>query len=192
MKNILKIAGVMVLSWMIVHPSQAQLQQKTIMVGGHIADFGFGLGSKGNFHLNLSPRIGYFVKNNIAVGGLVNWDFNAVSKQPNTYSYRTVVFGRYYIPKAEIYNPINDGRFYAEVQTGFRGVNGTGIGFNVAAGAGYAYFLTPNIAIEAGTLVHATFGTGNNTGIDFNLGFMMHFPTGKLKEELLRVREDLK
>ena len=52
--------------------ANAQLEKGSVLVGGSIGDIRFGLGSGSYFSLNLTPRVGYFVQNNLAFGAKVN------------------------------------------------------------------------------------------------------------------------
>ena len=55
--------------------ANAQLEKGSVLVGGGIGDIQFGLGSGSNFSINLTPRVGYFVQNNLAFGAKVNAGF---------------------------------------------------------------------------------------------------------------------
>lgn len=174
-------------------PSHAQLQQGNTLIGAssNLAGLSFGFGSTSDFRFGLAPKIGYFIENNIAIGALIDMDYQKVKGIDGVFNYKLNAFSRYYIPKGEIYNPLQDARFFLEAQAGIGGKPGIGLGLNVAAGVGIAYFITSNIAFESSVMFHSIFGSGNNTGLGINFGFSMHLPTGQLRDELRRVESQL-
>lgn len=174
-------------------PARAQLQKGNTLIGAssHLAGLRFGFGSTSDFRFRLAPKIGYFVENNIAVGALIDMDYQKVEGMDGVFNYKLNVFSRYYIPKGEIYNPLQDARFFLEAQAGIGGMPGISLGMNVAGGAGLAYFITSNIAFESSLMFHTMFGSGNNTGLSLNFGLSLHLPTGQLRDELRRVEDQL-
>lgn len=194
MKKQLTLALASLMVFFGAQSASAQLQKGNVLIGAssNLAGLGFGFGNASNISIGISPKIGYFIQNNIAIGGLLDAQWSKTKGFDGIFSYRINAFGRYYIPKGEIYNPLNDGRFFLEGQAGLGGQTGTEVGFNLAVGVGYAYFITPNIALETTAMLHSLFGTGSSTGLAFNLGFSMHLPTSKLKEELRKVEDDMK
>lgn len=175
------------------NPVSAQLQQGNAYFGASssLAGISFGLGSTNDFHLQITPKIGYFIENNLMVGGLVDLDYTKVKGIDGIFNYKINAFGRYYIPKGQIYNPVNDARFFFEVQAGIGGKPDV-FGFNLAAGVGVAYFITNSIALETSAMVHSMFGAGSNTGLGINVGFAFHLPTGQLREELRKVESEIR
>ncbi len=172
---------------------QAQLQQGNIIIGANADLFKlkFGFGNTSNIDFSIAPRIGYFIQNNIALGGIVNLGISKYKGVEATYTYRFNAFGRYYIPKGEVYNPLNDGRFFVEGQAGFGGQTGVPFGFNVSAGLGYAYFVSSTVALEASAMFHSIFGAGSNTGLELRLGFSIHLPSQRLQDEYHKVKGEL-
>ena len=53
----------------------AQLQKGSVMVGGNVGDIEFGLGSGSNFSISLTPRVGYFIQDNVAIGAKLKAGF---------------------------------------------------------------------------------------------------------------------
>lgn len=177
--------------------AQAQLQQGNILVGGQLANIRLGLGSTNLFSLDVTPKLGYFIRNNVAIGAEVPLGFTstknkATGNTETVFNYGVGVFGRYYFAPKEmdIDNLLNHGRFFLEANTGIAGTNGLGVGYNIGFGPGYAYFLTPNVALEGLVKFQGTYGTGNNSGLVFNLGFQIHLPTGKLKTEMQQIKAE--
>lgn len=171
--------------------SNAQLEKGNWMVGSSLTNINFGLGNRSNFNLSITPRVGYFIQNNVAIGGFVNMDYSTAKGQGNIFAYDLGAFGRYYFNKNEVYNPLRDGRFFLEGQVGIGGTNGTGVGASVAFGPGYAYFITPNVALEALVQVKSRFGVGSNTGLNIGVGFQIYLPSAKLRAERAQIEADL-
>ena len=73
--------------------ANAQLEKGSVLVGGGIGDIQFGLGSGSNFSINLTPRVGYFVQNNLAFGAKVNAGFTGQRGDNTTFSYGINGFG---------------------------------------------------------------------------------------------------
>lgn len=173
--------------------SSAQLQKGNTLIGANADLFklGFGFGTTSNINFNIAPRIGYFVQNNIALGGFASLGVDKYKGTDAVYNYRLNAFGRYYIPKAEVYNPLNDGRFFLEGQAGIGGQTGIPFGFNISAAAGYAYFVSSTVAIEGMAVFHSIFGAGANMGLEARLGFSIYLPSKKLSDEYRKVKEEL-
>lgn len=172
--------------------SYAQLQKGTIMVGGQLANVGFGLGSASNVSVQISPKVGYFIQNNLAIGAEVPLGFNAVKGNDIIFNYGIRAFGRYYFAPKEfnIDNVLNKGRFFAEAAVGVAGQTDVEVGFNLRFGAGYAYFLSPNVALETSAMYQGTYGTGNVSGLSLNLGFQIHLPTAKIRSEYYNIKKE--
>ncbi|MGM5631574.1 hypothetical protein O2K51_11790 [Apibacter raozihei] len=168
---------------------QAQIQQGNVMWGGSITNMDFGLKKGQAWSIGVTPKAGYFIKDNLAVGGYVNLN---ISKQGTGSTTRTGygvgAFGRYYASKEDINNLLKHGRFFFEANAGFEGAsqkrepttNGFGFGF----GPGYSYFITPNVGLEALVKYQGLAG-GGNTGyqhdITFALGLQIYLPSSRIK-----------
>lgn len=158
----------------------AQLQKGSTLVGGGIGNMGFGFGSGGNFDIDLTPRVGYFIQDNVAIGAKVNFGFQG-QKDNNTFNYAVNGFGRYYFGEKEFDTLLKQGRWFAEAGVGLAGVKGAEVGFNFNFGPGYSYFLSDNVAIEGLVLYNGQFGKGSVNGLSVNLGFQIYFPSSKYK-----------
>lgn len=179
--------------------TKAQLQEGNMMVGASLADFGLDF-QKGNtsFSMSLHPRIGYFVKDNIAVGGLVKLGVNT-AKDYTAFNYGIGVFGRYYFSDENL-QVLRSARWFLEADFGFNGVNiksggvssntnGLGIGF----GPGLAYFITENIALEGLLKYNLTTGFGNSTTnnrLGLNVGFQIYMPTRKVQSTINDIKNN--
>lgn len=175
-----------------VGTANAQIQEGNLMVGVNLAHIDLDL-QKNNtkFGLGISPKIGYFVQDNLAIGGEVGLGFES-AKNTFAINYNISAFGRYYIgdPRAVL---LNHSRFFLEANAGIAGrnykvkdvpsasTNGLGLG----VGAGVAYFITPNIGLETVLKYNQIvgFGTSPTTGgLNLNIGFQIYIPTSKAKD----------
>ena len=100
-------------------------------------------------------------------------------------------FGRYYVGKNEINSLLKNGRFFAEGTAGVGGVNSssgsTTNGVDLGIGAGYAYFITRNVSLDALLKLNTIVGGGNTSGqadLGLRIGFQIYLPTSKVKAAL--------
>jgi len=172
--------------------SSAQLQQGNLLVGATLGDMNLGLQS-GNtsFSLSISPKVGWFILDNVVLGGEVKLGFSTDSKGTDI-SYGVGAFGRYYFGQKEMVL-MKHARFFGEASAGINGVNvdpkgpegstntnGLGIGF----GPGVTYFITPNIGLEALLKYDLTVGFGNATtsnNFGLHVGFQIYLPSKKAR-----------
>lgn len=164
--------------------ADAQLEQGNVLVGGQLANLGFGLGDQSKFTMAITPTIGYFIRDNVAVGGKVGLGYQTIKGQGDQFDYAVNAFGRYYLSSGEagVNTLLNHGRFFGELGLGIAGTNGAAVGFNFNIGPGYAYFITPNVALETSLMYNHIGGTGTSDGLGLNLGFQIHLPSGRLKQ----------
>lgn len=179
---------------LITTPTHAQLQKGNLMIGADLANIELNLQS-GNtkFGFDLNPKLGYFVDDNIAVGGMLNIGIES-SKGYFDFEYGIGAFGRYYVsdPRTIL---LKHARFFAEAGVGINGYNtrtetvaGTVStstnGLGISAGPGVAYFLSPNISLEALLKYDLAVGFGNSTTnnkFSVNVGFQIYLPTNKAR-----------
>lgn len=159
----------------------AQLQKGSTLVGGGIGDIKFGLGSAANFSVSLTPRVGYFIQDNVAIGAKVDLSYTGVKNADDTFGYELNGFGRYYFGKQEFDTLLKHGRWFLEAGVGLGGMNNAPLGFNVNFGPGYSYFLNEHVAIEGLLLYDGKFGSGSSNGLSINVGFQIYFPSSKYK-----------
>ena len=158
------------------------------MVRGQVANMKFTNG----LNINLSPQAGYFVVDNFAVGAMVNLDLTKPKGGNTTQTNWSVGgFGRYYVGKNEINSLLKNGRFFAEGTAGVGGVNSssgsTTNGVDLGIGAGYAYFITRNVSLDALLKLNTIVGGGNTNGqadLGLRIGFQIYLPTSKVKAAL--------
>lgn len=169
--------------------SQAQLQEGNWMVGASVANFKFTNG----FNMSLTPKLGYFIQDRWAIGGQVGLDLYSPeggdSKTQTTWS--IAPFTRYYFSGAEIDNLLNNGAFFAEGSVGFGGDNSSGgnstNGVDLGIGAGYAYFITPNVGLEGLLKFQGLAGGGNknfNGNLYLGVGFQIYLSGNRAEKAL--------
>ncbi len=173
-----------------INPTQAQTQKGNIMVGMQVANIGgtFQNGSN-SFALSLTPSAAYFVKNNLALGGMI--DLGLQSENSSTsFSYGIGPWARYYFegPKKMRFSP--HASFFLDGFVGFQGIShqhgGSTNGIGIKVGPGLSYFLTSNISLDAAINYNLVLGFGNATTVNklgLNIGFQIFLPGHDLKEK---------
>jgi hypothetical protein len=171
--------------------AQAQLQKGNLMIGTGIANLNFGFQKGANVHFELNPQVGYFIKDNIVVGGLLNLGVDYQKSRGTNVTYGLNAFGRYYISDPTMVL-LNHARFFGEASAGINGSNTkaegkdaiTTNGFGIGIGPGIAYFITPNISLEALAKYNLIIGGGTATTsnkISIGIGFQIYLPTSKAR-----------
>ena len=162
--------------------SYAQIQRGNFLVGGNLANLNLNLGNDNYFQVNLTPKAAFFIRDNVALGGYVDFGLATAKGQGTSSSYGVGALGRYYISDPEV-NLLRQGRFFLEANAGVEGVSFSGgsntTGLGLGAGPGYAYFITPNIGLEALLKYRGIVGFGSeayqsNLGLSF--GFQIYLP----------------
>lgn len=162
--------------------ANAQIQKGNVMVGGNLANLDVNLDGSGQFGVDVTPKAAWFIQDNVALGGYVNFGLQTAKNTATTTNYGVGALGRYYTGKdMEV---VKHGRFFGEATVGVGGINvGDGgaktNGFDFSFGPGFAYFVTPNIGLETLLKYRGTTGFGNdgytsNLGLSF--GFQIYLP----------------
>ena len=147
-----------------IHAVSAQINQGTLFVGAasSAGAQSIKVGNSSQTLISLNAKIGYFVAENLVLGPNFTYvEFGSINQT-------TIgAFGRYYIT----------GKYFLGVGylSQFSGGSSSNIGY-VPIEAGYAAFLTRNIAIEPA--VTYTLGTGNassSSSVGFSVGFSLYF-----------------
>ena len=162
--------------------AQAQIQTGNVMVGGNFANINIGLNDPQIFSLAITPKAAWFIQNNVALGGYVNFGVETAKGSSTTTSYGVGGLGRYYTG-ADV-AVINHGRFFAEATVGIGGVNvsnngGNTNGLNLSIGPGFAYFVTPTIGLETLLKYNGLAGFGSQSyqsNINLSFGFQIYLP----------------
>lgn len=162
--------------------ANAQIQKGNVFVGGNFADLSLGLDDSKVFSVDITPKAAWFIQDNIAVGGYLNFGLQTAKESSTTTSYGVGGLGRYYTGKdTEV---LRHGRFFAEATAGVGGINvsdggGNTNGFNFGVGPGFAYFITPNIGLETLLKYNGTTGFGNagyQSGLNLSFGLQVYLP----------------
>jgi len=164
------------------------------MVGGNISNMSLGLDDGGAFSMTLSPKAAWFIRNNIALGGYIDFSLTAAKGISPSTNYGVGALGRYYINDPEV-NILRKTRFFGEATVGIEGYNPSvgdnTNGLGLSAGPGIAYFITPNISLEALAKYRGIVGFGSSpasSNLVFGLGFQIYLSQTKLESELNRKR----
>ncbi len=189
MKKIIGIA-VIALSFCSLK-SSAQIQKGNVLVGGDLAGLHFGSG--GYFNVSIDPKVGFFIRDNVAVGAYVNFGLTTAKDQSTLTTYGVGALARYYIndPKT---NVLNHGRLFFEGNVGIEGTNTKNAstnGLGLGIGPGYAYFITPNIGLETLLKYNGIVGFGNQTTsstVDLNIGFQIYLGGKKVRSIVNEVK----
>lgn len=157
--------------------ASAQIQRGNVMVGGNLANLDLGLDAPNVFSASISPKAAWFIQDNVAVGGYLDFGIETAKNSTTTTNYGVGALGRYYTG-ADV-EVLRHGRVFGEATFGFGGQNvsdggGNTNGLNFGVGPGFAYFITPNIGLEALLKYNglAGFGSENyqsNLGLSFGL-----------------------
>lgn len=169
--------------------AHAQTEEGNLLVGGSISNFRLDFQDESTtFQMTLTPKIAYFVRDNMALGGYGELGIIAAEGNDAIVNYGIGALGRYYISDADV-TIVKDSRFFLEANAGFHGnngaanTNGIGIGF----GPGWTYFITENIGLEALLKYNLTVGLGNSTtnnNLNLGVGFQIYLPTGGLRDRM--------
>lgn len=155
MKKIILIATFIVAG---IISAQAQTAKGTTLLGG---DISFQT-SNGNSVFTATPRVGYFIVNNFALGG----EFNLLTSEGFT-SWALGPFIRGY------FGGTPRDKFYGQFGLNVGGATGTNTQLGFGIGAGYAIFLNQSIAIDLGLSYNKT---GDAEGIfGIGVGFQIHY-----------------
>ncbi len=116
---------------------------------------GYNSSESGDFEIKtftISPRAGYFVSENIAIGARIGYQSN---KQENgtteldTNTFNAGAFGRYYFTPASKFSIFGEfGVDYLSSKTDNGTTDTTADGFSLGGGPGLSYFISNNFALE--------------------------------------------
>lgn len=147
------------------------IKKSNWIVGGALGSTGYSFEEE-SFNINITPRVGYFISNGIAVGLELGAGFQTVKGGDNLWSYKVMPFARYYFPEGAS----ETGRFFGQGAIGISGSdisgkNDTSFAFNV--NAGYSHFVSPNVALEA--IVGYNYSKSNQSSASAHNGLGISF-----------------
>jgi hypothetical protein len=174
---------------------KAQLQRGNVLVGTDLADISIGLNSPNVFNFDISPKAAWFIQDNLALGGFLNFGITSSKGSSTVTSYGIGPLGRYYT--GSDVSVLSHGRFFFEGNVGFAGVdvsNGGGNtnGLNLGFGPGFAYFITPTIGLETLLKYNGVVGFGSQayqSNLNLSFGFQIYLPG---QATLNKVKGDMK
>jgi len=162
--------------------AKAQIQQGNVLVGADFANFNIGLSKPNVIDLNLTPSAAWFIKDNVALGGYVNFGLETAKGSSTTTTYGVGALGRYYTGKdVEV---LKHGRFFGEATFGVGGTSvsdggGSTNGINFSFGPGFAYFVTPSIGLETMVKYNGLGGFGDigyQSNLNLSFGLQVYLP----------------
>ena len=138
-----------------------------------------------NTQLQATPLVGYFVRKHLALGGQLAWDHFRISSSGSQVTYKSSAMNanalaRLYFGEGKLkpYGTLLGGYAWSwRSPYGMVGVNQGGIdGWNAAVGAGVAYFVAPQVALEG----QVDYRFLNNSDVKqvaaFRLGLALYLP----------------
>lgn len=170
--------------------ANAQIQKGNFLVGGDLADFNLNLNSGKQFNINLQPKIGFFIRDNIAIGPYVNLGLSTAKDFGTSVSYGVGAFGRYYVNNKTM-DVVKHGRFFVEANAGIEGdnpVSGSSTnGLGLGVGPGFAYFITPNVGLEGLLKYNGIVGFGSSvtsSTLGLGVGFQIYLNSRKMQKRV--------
>ncbi len=171
-------------------PAFSQIQKGNILVGTDIANFDLGLRSGSVFQMTIDPKLAFFIKDDIAVGGYLDFNLQTVTGT-TIINYGVGALARYYFPDKNNQNPLRHSSFFIEGNAGITGANVSGgsntNGLGLGIGPGYTYFISPNVGLETLLKYNGIVGFGNATtqsDLSLNIGFQIYLPSRNLRTKL--------
>src|SRR4051812_41974099 len=119
MKKFTLLTVIIIMAWFT--SAQAQIQKGNVLVGGDFANLSLGLDDSKIFNFNVSPKAAWFIQDNIALGGYVNFGIQTAHNSSTTVNYGVGALGRYYTGTDVAV--LRHGRFFGEANLGIGGIN---------------------------------------------------------------------
>lgn len=178
----------------IINPVKSQIQRGNILIGADLANINLSLDRGGNFSFLINPKIAWFIRDNIAVGGYFIAGLSTAKGAGTNVNYGIGTLARYYLGPSEL-KVIRHTRFFVEGNIGIEGdnpsvgdnTNGLGLGI----GPGVTYFITPNIGLEGLFKYNGIVGFGSkptSNELNFSVGFQIYLPTSRAEA----IRDEIK
>jgi hypothetical protein len=165
----------------------AQTERGNVMWGASVSNIGVDF-QEGNtaFSVALTPKIGYFIKDELALGPEVSLGLNTSDGFTSVF-WSVGGFGRYFLSPSPDTDILGGSRWFLEANAGLTGsnvkvegtpstnTNGLGFGF----GPGLSYFITDRIALEGLLKYNLGVGFGSSTTtnrLNLGIGFQIYIP----------------
>ncbi|WP_276480174.1 hypothetical protein [Paraflavitalea pollutisoli] len=171
--------------------ARAQIQAGNVMVGADLSRFNLSLDDGGAFNMLINPKAAWFIRDGLAIGGYLTVGLSTSKGAGSDLSYGVGGLARYYINDENLNNLIGRSRFFFEGNVGIEGdnpatgdnTNGLGLGI----GPGWAYFISPNIGLEALLKYQGIVGFGSkptSSNLTLGIGFQIFLPSSKIKSTI--------
>ncbi|MDB5120332.1 MAG: hypothetical protein JWN56_1550 [Sphingobacteriales bacterium] len=162
--------------------ANAQIQGGNIMIGGNLANINVGLDKPSVFNLDVTPKVAWFLVDNVALGGYVNLGIQTAKGSPTITRYGVGALGRYYT--GSDVEALRHGRLFGEATVGVGGQNvggggGKTNGLDFSFGPGFSYFITNNIGLETLLKYNGITGFGNEGyqhNLNLSFGLQIYLP----------------
>ena len=176
----------------IKNPAEAQIQRGNAIIGGSIANLNLQLDDPNFFSVTLTPKAGWFVRDNTALGAYVNFGLTTATDNPTTINWGLGALGRMYA--GSDIEVLRHGRFFGEATVGVGGQNvsdggGSTNGLEFGFGPGFAYFITRNLALETLVKYNGVAGFGDEayrSNLNLAFGFQIHLVGKDAAERIKR------
>src|SRR4051812_30063817 len=93
-KTLLMIAFVLTVS---IYGAKGQIQRGNVMVGGTLSNFNLGLNEGSPFHMQITPKAAWFIKDNTALGAYLNIDLQTAKGEGTDFIYGVGALARQYM-----------------------------------------------------------------------------------------------
>lgn len=192
-KFILLLITLSVLS--LIKNADAQTKQGSTLIGANLTNINLTfLDGDTPFNLGISPKVGYFFRDNVVIGAEVNLGLTT-SEDFRNFTYSVGPFGRYYFNNEKIDVTVSQrSLFFAEANAGFQGTNvksggekSNNNGLGLGAGVGLAYFVSPTVGLETSLKYNFGVGFGNatfNNQLALNVGFNIYLPARSIRDQI--------
>lgn len=175
--------------------THAQIQKGNVLIGGDLANINLGLNKPNVFSIDIMPKVGWFVQDNLALGGYVHLGLQTAKASNTVTTYGVGALGRYYT--GSDVDVLRHGRIFGEATFGVGGTNvsdggGSTNGIDFGFGPGFAYFVTPNIGLETLVKYNGLGGFGNvsyQSSLTLTFGLQIYLPGAGTAR---KVRRDVK
>jgi hypothetical protein len=192
MKSIIRTLLVFILA-LSISSVKSQLQKGNVLLGADIANLNLSLNTGSNFGAQLNPKAAWFIKDNIALGGFVDFQLTTSKGGGTSVYYGIGPLARYYLNDKTV-SPTGHTRIFFEANVGINGSNPaigeSTNGFGLGIGPGLAYFVTPNIGLEALLKYQGIIGFGSSattSNLIAMFGFEIYLPS-KTVEKAARMQ----
>jgi Outer membrane protein beta-barrel domain len=165
---------------LIAYVTTAQTEQGNWLVGGN---FTVNTGDN-NTTIGLNPTVGYFVVNNLAVGGTLSLGYSKFGDNRST-TFGIGPLARYYFGKTNIKPFINGELSFTSYKLKFPAGSNTENGTSYFLGPGVALFLNENVALEGiAGYSHTKIGDDGDGGFLFRVGFQVYLQPKRMVDQI--------